>query len=104
VTAVNVTETADEQIDEVLRWWWENRPAAPNLFADELDAAFTLLAHSPRVGVPYPHPRVAGVRRVMLIRCRYHLYYQIETARDGSETVLVVALWHAQRGSGPPLR
>jgi plasmid stabilization system protein ParE len=104
VTALIVSEAAREQIEEVQRWWLENRQAAPNLFEDELEAAFALITHSLRIGVPYAHPRAVGVRRVMLIRCRYHLYYQIEDERGEHETVVVVALWHAQRGSGPPLR
>jgi transposase len=38
-------------------------------------------------------------RRVLLPRARYHVYY---VPRGG--VVLVLAVWHAKRGSGPPLR
>jgi plasmid stabilization system protein ParE len=38
------------------------------------------------------------VRRVLLHRTRYHLYY---TA--GGELVQVLALWHARRGRDPEL-
>ena len=100
-----ITQTAREQIDEVDAWWLKNRPAAPDLFADELAAALALLTESPRGGVSYAHPRASGVRRLLLFRCRYHVYYIVEAAPEGPDDVVtVVALWHTQRGSGPPLR
>jgi plasmid stabilization system protein ParE len=105
VITIFISETAREQIAEVEAWWVENRPAAPDLFTDELAAALALLSEAPRSGVPYLHPRATGIRRLLLFRCRYHLYYSVDRANQGDgEQVTIVALWHAQRGSGPVLK
>ena len=47
---VIVQPDADEQALTIDTWWRENRPAAPSLFADELVAAFGLLAEGPGAG------------------------------------------------------
>jgi len=86
-----------EQIDA---WWVDNRPTAPGLFADELAAAFGRLASFPHAGTEYPHSTVAGIRRLLLQRTRYHVYYLTD---DTEGVVSVLAVWHASRGSGPPL-
>jgi hypothetical protein len=57
---VRTTPEADSQVRAIDDWWRRYRTAAPDLFLDELEAAFTL--------------------------------------------ILVLAVWHARRGSGPPLR
>jgi len=105
VTTIIFAEVAQAQIDEVAAWWLEHREAAADLFEKELEAALAVLTMAPRAGSPYVHPRASGIRRLLLFRCRYHLYYTIEPATDGpGEIVTVVALWHTRRGSGPHLR
>jgi plasmid stabilization system protein ParE len=47
----------------------------------------------------YRQSPIVGIRRVLLPRTRYHVYY---VARE--DVVLVLAVWHAKRGSGPPMR
>jgi plasmid stabilization system protein ParE len=44
------------------------------------------------------HEPRAGVRRLLLRRTRYHIYFVEEPHR-----VLVVAVWGANRGRGPDL-
>lgn len=44
---VTTTAEADEQIRNVDDWWRENRPSAPNLFTDELTAAFDVIGYAP---------------------------------------------------------
>jgi hypothetical protein len=44
------TPESDAQILTIDRWWRRERPAAPNLFAEELAAAFELLASVPKAG------------------------------------------------------
>jgi len=39
---VRTTPEADAQIREIDRWWRRNRPASPNLFADELAITSTM--------------------------------------------------------------
>jgi len=76
-----------------------NRPASPNLFADELAAAFDIVGHAPHIGRLYQQSPVPDTRRALLKGTRYHVYY----VRRADE-VRVLAVWHAQRGVGPPLR
>ena len=95
---VVVAEPAQRHIREVDRWWRKNRLAAPDLFAQELGAAFETISTHPGAGRRYAHPVQHGVRRTLLRACRYHVYY---VATD--DEIVVLAVWNAVRGSGPPL-
>jgi plasmid stabilization system protein ParE len=96
---VKVVEFADAAKADVARidaWWRANRRAAPDLFASELERVILALVDNPALGLHYqPRP---GVRRLLLRRTRYHLYFVEEVER-----VLVVAVWSAYRGRGPSL-
>jgi plasmid stabilization system protein ParE len=96
---VRTTPEADDQVRAIDQWWRTHRTAASSLFLDELEDAFALIASAPNVGHPYRRSPVVGTRRVLLARSRYHLYY----VSVGDELV-VLGVWHASRGSGPPLR
>jgi plasmid stabilization system protein ParE len=96
VRSVVVTRRASHEIEEAGAWWRANRPAAPDLFLTELSRALQLVAASPEIGALATNSSLRGVRRVLLSRIRYHLYYRVE-----SDTVEVLALWHASRRSGP---
>ena len=88
---------AARQVAEARAWWHENREKAPTAFDEDLAELVSLLEHVPRaVGVAVSQR--PGVRRVFLKRLRYYAYFTI----DGS-TVTVIAVWHGNRGSGPPL-
>ena len=95
---VHVTATAQEQIQAVWKWWLRERPAAPELFQSELRRALERLATMPRSGTLYPNPAVSGVRRLLLCRSGYHVYY---TADSETRLVVVRAVWHVARGRGP---
>lgn len=95
---VELSQDALKQAQAIRAWWMENRPAAPDLFVDELRAAIRKLATMPRIGARYELPDLHETRRVMMPRTRYHLYYTID---DDSRLVRVHALWHASRGHGP---
>lgn len=97
--ALYTTPEAETQILQIDDWWRKNRPVSPDLFLDELIEALAILETVPLVGRPYRQSPVRGARRVLLRGSRYHLYY---LPSDGEVTVL--AVWHAQRGAGPPLR
>jgi plasmid stabilization system protein ParE len=94
-----VTPEAQDQARTIGDWWRKERPAAPDLFLEELTAAFALLSNTPLAGRRYPHATVAEVRRVLLRSSRYHVYYRAQ-----AEDVVVLAVWSAVRGSGPELR
>ena len=98
---VVVTARAEEQVRTIRAWWAAERAGAPGVFTEELAASFERIATLPRSGSPYPVPTPAGVRRVLLRRSRYHVYYTID---DPARRVVVRAVWHTSRGSGPELR
>jgi plasmid stabilization system protein ParE len=94
-----VTPEAQDQARTIDDRWRKERPAAPDLFLEELAAAFALLSSTPLAGRRYRHATVADVRRVLLRSSRYHVYY-----RPRDEDIVVLAVWSAVRGSGPELR
>jgi plasmid stabilization system protein ParE len=89
----------EKEISGIDAWWREHRLASPSLFAEELAAAFELLASAPHAGRRYDHPSLSGVRRVILRATRYHVYYKAR-----SHDVVVLAVWSALRGTAPKLK
>lgn len=96
---VRVTPEAETQIREIDSWWRENRLAVPDLFLGELNESFQLIAGAPQIGRLYRKSPVRNARRLLLKQTRYHVYYV-----SMPDEVRVLAVWHAQRGVGPPLR
>lgn len=96
---VRTTRESDDQIRTIDAWWRRSRPAAPELFVNELAGAFELLAIAPLIGRPYRKSPLAGTRRVVLTGTRYHVYYV-----PFEHEIRVLAVWHSSRGSDPPLR
>jgi plasmid stabilization system protein ParE len=97
---IEIVGQARRQIERASSWWEENRPSAPLLLEQELEAVFRRLASSRGMGIPYPTERRPHLRRVLLPQTAYHVYFSIER----EETVIVVhSLWGARRGRGPKL-
>jgi plasmid stabilization system protein ParE len=96
-----VSPQAGRQIRAAAKWWIRNRTKAPTLLRDELEAAYGLIDAVPRAGQSVPHARIAGLRRVLLGRTQYHLYYVVA---EDERAVDILALWHTSRGKGPPLK
>lgn len=96
---VVTTPEVEAQMREIDAWWRENRAATGDLFLNELGEAFELIAGMPQIGRLYRRSPVPNVRRLLLRRSRYHVYYLTK-----SNEIWVLAIWHAQRGVGPPLR
>ena len=88
---IHVARRAQKQIAAAARWWERNRNKAPDAFADDLAHAYELIAETPLIGV-HVRSRRGGLRKVLLPRARYYLYY-----REGPGIVEVTALWHASR-------
>jgi plasmid stabilization system protein ParE len=99
-TVLRVTPETEAQVEQAAAWWRENRPAAPDLFSQELAGAFDLLARAPQVGRRYLRRSIPGLRRLLLPSTRYHVYY-VHAA--GSDTCVILAVWSAVRGRGPRL-
>jgi plasmid stabilization system protein ParE len=91
---------AERQIRAAADWWRKNREKAPDLFAEELESAFVLIEALPNAGEPVRHPRIPGLRRVLLGRVQYFLYYSVSPE---AQVVDVLALWHTRRRKGPLL-
>ena len=99
---VVVSALAAEQIHAAAEWWRANRPKAPTAFREDLDRAVSLLAIQPNIGSRARNIGLRGVRRVHLARIRYDLYYRL--IAEPPHRVEILALWHASRGSNPPIR
>jgi plasmid stabilization system protein ParE len=88
------------QVEEADRWWRANRAAAPDSILEELERALVLILSQPAAGVPAGSVRLGGVRRVLLSKVGYFLYYRLAPRR---REIQVLAFWHARRGTRPPL-
>ncbi len=95
---VRVSADAEAQLRAIRAWWIANRPATPDLFDREVDAAVAAIGNSATAFPVYRREEGADIRRIILPKTRYAIYYA-----DEAEAVLVVAVWHGARGSGPPL-
>ncbi len=91
---------AEQQLKSIDRWWLANRQAAPDLFLDELAQAIDLLSEFPDIGSPFKRTDRPGIRRLLLRRSRYWVYYFHERGRS---VVFILAIWSTFRGSDPPL-
>ena len=100
MSTVRFAPAADAQILAIGAWWKDNRPAAPGLFLQELGAGIAQNLSAPRIGSRVPHRVVPDLRRLLLRATRYHVYYA--PSPDG-DTLYVLAIWSAWRGTGPPL-
>jgi plasmid stabilization system protein ParE len=91
---VTVAPLATAQIGAALLWWRRNRPASRDLLANELDRALELVEHVPQAGRRTTSKLFRDVRRLLLPRSGYHLYYQV---LDAQHAVHVVYFRHARR-------
>jgi plasmid stabilization system protein ParE len=97
---VTVSPLAASQVHAAETWWQANRPKAPGAIRAELERASSLLALQPHIGARAINVALPGVRRLHLGRIRYDLYYRL---LDAPRRLEILALWHASRGSLPPL-
>ena len=95
---IEITDKAQAHISTAVAWWAENRPAAPDAIREELDRVLDLLRVQPSIGTLARLATLSGVRRVTLSRIRYFVYYRVV-----GDALQVLAFWHTNRGSGPPM-
>lgn len=91
--------SAAAQVEQAHPWWRDHRPAAPLAIREDLARAVALIAMQPGIGARATNARLPGVRRLLLSRVGYWLYY-----RPGLDRIDILAFWHAHRGRGPSLR
>jgi plasmid stabilization system protein ParE len=94
--AIKVSARALAEIERAGSWWAENRQSAPGAIRQDVAEILSLLAEQPGIGAPARRSRIRGMRRVILPRIRYYLYYRV--AGDALE---VMAFWHVSRGRQP---
>lgn len=97
---VVVAKRADRQIQDIDAWWIINRRDAPDLFLEELNAALRRLGENPMTGILLSVARPRYVRRVLLPKSGYHVYFTVDKRRS---EVRVRAVWFAARGGQPRL-
>jgi plasmid stabilization system protein ParE len=96
--AVTFWTRAARQVESAGQWWRENRQDSPEALSDELVRTLDLIARQPGVGLPATNARLAGVRRILLPRVGYFLFYRVAPRK---RVVEILAFWHAKRGSSP---
>jgi plasmid stabilization system protein ParE len=97
---VVLAPAAQTQARKVAAWWRDNRPAARDLFDGEMAAVLDRLAEAPNAGRPYRMIRNRQIRRILMARTSYNVYFEVQEERA---LVRIVAVWRAARGHGPPL-
>lgn len=95
---VRFTPRALSEAKRIKRWWQKNRPAAPNLFDEEMAATVGQLRTMPAIGAFYPASFEATVRRVLLPKTQNHVYYAVH-----DDQIVVLSVWGAPRRRGPKL-
>ena len=89
---------ARREIARAAEWWAENRLAAPGAIRQDLESALSALIHQPGLGTKVDTVRTGVVRRLLLSRTQYFVYYRVR-----GQVLEVVAFWHASREHGPSL-
>ena len=91
---VRLSRRARRELALIRAWWKINRPAAPDLIDDELADVRDLLAEQPTAGAVASDPDLAGVRRVVMRRSSYLVFYRID---EDAQQVEILTIWHARR-------
>jgi plasmid stabilization system protein ParE len=97
---VRFSARAQRRVKLVATWWRKNRPSAPTLFDDELDAVIEMLKSPPMLGAEYQMRGGEMVRRALLKKSAQHVYYSVDEANG---VIVIHSVWGARRGRGPKL-
>jgi plasmid stabilization system protein ParE len=73
---------------------------SPDLFDRELAELVHRLETIPHFGTPHPTPRRPGLRRSLLQKTEFHVYFEADHVK---QQVRVLTIWHARRGREPIL-
>src|SRR5215210_1887983 len=69
-----------------------SRDKAPTAFEDDFSEALDLVARNASIG-HLVHMRRKGIRRLLMERLRYYVYYRVTP----DEVIEVLSVWHASR-------
>ena len=81
--------------------WRERHPKNSFLLEQEIQRAIHVLGATRRWGEESAQPQLPGVRRAVLQKSGFLLYYVVF---DEQRRVALLRLWYARRGSRPKLR
>ena len=97
---IRVSARAKQKIRAEDEWWRAERRDAPELFKQELAAAFDRILVAPKSRKQ--HGQIAGesVWRVLMVRTEQHVYYTVD---DAADEIIIETVWGARRKRGPKL-
>jgi plasmid stabilization system protein ParE len=100
--SVEVSKKAQRLIHAIDDWWRVNRPAAPDLFWNELQAALQRLETAPESAPLYrSHGASRRRRRYLVLRgSRECIIYDVHPRK---RVVSIVDVWSPRRGGRPAL-
>jgi hypothetical protein len=96
---LKILEEARAQYRKQSAWWREHRDAKA-LFAEEFLVAIRRLRAAPETGSLYARKRGRAVRRWLMPKTEYHVYYRFDREHD---LLVIYSVWGARRGRGPKL-
>ena len=96
---LEILEEARDQYRTQNAWWREHRDAK-TLFAQEFLAAIRHLRAAPETGALYARRRGRTIRRWLMPKIGYHVYYRFDR---GQNSLVIYSVWGARRGRGPKL-
>lgn len=97
---VRISGRAGARIRGQDEWWRSERPDAPDLFKQELEATFERILRAPKVRQQHGQIEGEPVWRILMRETEQHVYYTVD---DVAGVVVVETVWGARRGRGPKL-
>lgn len=85
------TRRAERQITAAARWWAEHRDKAPEAFDEDFTAGVQQIARNAGIGTPVAQRK--GIRKLLLERIRYYIYYRVAS----EDVIEILSVWHASR-------
>ena len=85
-----------EKIDER----WRSEADYPHLFAQELYERLMQLSETPQIGSPWPTERRPNLKRLLLEKTQYHIYFEVD---ERKQEIRILTVWGARRGRTPKL-
>ena len=97
---IRLARRALVEAKRIKTWLQRNRPAAADLFEQELDAALERITARPTsIGTLYEQTDLETlVRRVFLLKTQNYVYFVVE-----GDEIVVVSVWGAPKEHGPKL-
>ena len=97
---IRVSRRARARIQKQDDWWRTERRDAPDLFKQELGAAFARILRAPKIRRVHAQIEGETIWRILLPRTEQHVYYSVN---DTADEVVIETIWGARRGRGPRL-